>query len=191
VTTATRTHATSQPWQLSAEALALWEKLPPRPIPATWIATRPDRATVMARLSVPPFLAEDSQTRCNRKLSLLTVLDWLELQPGATWQQRWESTGAGVDGRLDWRLKLISDLQAAGDLGRRGERITRILGMGLIQLVGADILRPKLGWLMSTSSPLRIANEMARVGDPHGLAQLRAVRATSTVGDAKKTCVYA
>jgi len=56
--------------------------------------------------------------------------------------------------------------------------------MGLIQLVGADILRPKLGWLMSTSSPLRIANEMARVGDPHGLAQLRAVRATSTVGDA-------
>jgi integrase len=184
MTTATRTRAASQPWQLSAEALVLWKKFPPRPVPATWIGTRRDRATVVARLSVPPFLAQDSQTRCNRKLSLLTVLDWLELQPGATWQERWESTGAGVDGRLDWRLKLISDLKAAGDLGRRGERITRILGMGLIQLIGADILRPKLGWLMSTSSPLRIANEMARVRDPHGLAQLRAVRATSTVGDA-------
>jgi integrase len=184
VTTVVDTQAVSQPWQLSAEALALWKEFPPRPIPATWMATRRDRATVETRLSVPPFLAEDSQTRCNRKLSLLTVLDWLELQPGATWQQRWESTGAGDDGHPDWRLKLIGDLKAAGDLGRRGERIIRILGMGLIQLIGADILRPKLGWLMITSSPLRIANEMARVRDPHGFAQLRAVRAASTVGDA-------
>ncbi len=37
---------------------------------------------------------------------------------------------------------------------------------------------------MATSSPLRIANEMAKVRDRHGLAQLRAVRTSSTVGDA-------
>ena len=39
----------------------------------------------------------------------------------------------------------------------------------MAQLIGADVIRPGLGWLMATSSPLRIANEMGRVRDPAGL----------------------
>ena len=88
--------AGGRPWQLSAEALALWEKFPPRPVPASWPATRQPRGKVVARLQAPPFAAGTSQDRCNRKLALLKVLDWLELHPGRTWQERWDATRAGT-----------------------------------------------------------------------------------------------
>lgn len=173
-----------RPWQLSAEALALWQKFPPRIVPASWPATRQPRGKVVARLLAPPFAAETSQDRCNRKLALLKVLDWLELHPGRTWQERWDATRASVDGRPDWRRTLLGELAAAGNLGPRGERTFKILGLGLAQLIGADIIRPGLGWLMATSSPLRIANEMGRVRDPAGLARLREFRQAATVGEA-------
>ena len=123
----------SRPCGLSAEASALWAKYPPRRVARSWPATRQSRARVVARMLAPPFVADTSQDRCNRKLALLKVLDWLELHPGATWQERWNATGVGVDGRLDWRIKLIDDLKAVGNLGPRGERVTRILGLGLAQ----------------------------------------------------------
>ncbi|MFI9723832.1 tyrosine-type recombinase/integrase [Streptomyces sp. NPDC052396] len=128
-------------------------------------------------------MGHDSKTRCNRKLTLLKVLDWLEMQPGSTWQERWNASGAGIDGHVDWRIRLISDLKGVDNLGPRGERIFSILGMGLVQLIGGDVLRPDLGWLMATSSPLRIANEMERVRDGEAIAKLRALRTASTVGD--------
>jgi hypothetical protein len=93
MTAATEEKAAGRPWQLSAEALALWEKFPPRPVPASWPATRRPRGKVAARLLAPPFAAETSADRCNRKLALLKVLDWLELHPGRTWQERWDATG--------------------------------------------------------------------------------------------------
>jgi integrase len=112
------------------------------------------------------------------------VLDWLELYPGDSWQRRWEATGAGSDGRNDWRSKLLADLDAAGLAGKHRDHARNVLGMGMIQLIGADYVRPPVGWLMTTASPLRIANEMAKVRDPHGIAELRAVRMTTTLGDA-------
>jgi len=173
-----------RPWQLSAEALALWEKFPPRPVPASWPATRQPRGKVVARLLAPPFAAETSQDRCNRKLALLKVLDWLELHPGRSWQERWDATGAGLDGHRDWRRTLLGELAAAGNLRPRGEQLFKILGLGMAQLIGADVVRPGLGWLMATSSPLRIANEMGRVRDPVGLARLRDFLRAGTVGEA-------
>ena len=178
------TQPAARPWQLGPEALTLWEKFPPRPAATTWAATMRTRSAVVARLLAPPFLVQDAKTRSNRKVALLRVLDWLERHPGGTWQDRWEATGAGIDGRADWRSVLLADLRDAGDLGARTERITSILGMGLVQLIGDDILRPSPAWLLATASPVRIANEMARVRDPEGFARLGAVRASSTVGDA-------
>ena len=46
--------------QLSAEALAVMGRLPPRPVPATWKATAAGRFTVMRRMLAPPFLAENA-----------------------------------------------------------------------------------------------------------------------------------
>ena len=70
-----------------------------------------------------------------------------------------------------------------GTSGRGESRLFKILGLGMAQLIGADVIRPGLGWLMATSSPLRIANEMGRVRDPAGLARLREFREAGTVGE--------
>jgi integrase len=178
------TAVSGRPWQFSAEALALWQKFPPRMVPASWPATRQPRGKVVARLQAPPFAAGTSQDRCNRKLALLKVLDWLELHPGRTWQERWDATGVSLDGRRDWRRTLLGELAAAGKLGPRGEQVFKILGLGMAQLIGADVIRPGLGWLMATSSPLRIANEMGRARDPAGLARLRDFLRAGAVGEA-------
>jgi integrase len=183
VTATTITQGAARTWQLSNEAKALLETFPPRPVPASWPRSRQDRAAVEARLATVPFRAGDSHARCHRKLSLQAVLDWLELYPGQSWQQRWDATGAGRDGHRDWRIQLLADLDTAGLMDRRRDYVRKVLGMGMIQLIGGDYVRPSLGWLIATSSPLRIANEMAKVRDPHGIAELRAARTTNTVGD--------
>ena len=51
-----------RPWQFSAEALALGQKFPPRPVPASWPATRQPRGKVVARLLAPPFAAGTRRT---------------------------------------------------------------------------------------------------------------------------------
>jgi hypothetical protein len=88
--------------QISAEALAVMEKFPPRPVPASWDATAADRFTVMRRMLAPPFPAEEAKRRDWRKRAMLKILDWLGLHPGATWQERWDASGAGADGRAAW-----------------------------------------------------------------------------------------
>jgi hypothetical protein len=170
--------------QLSAEALAVMEKFPPRPVPPVWPATNADRAAVVRRMLAPPFLVDDAKARHWRKLTLLKVLDWLELHREATWQERWDAAGAGTDGRADWRDRMLADLESAGALGPRGGQFRHALGLGLLQLIGGDVLRPGLPWLLATVSPVRVAEEMARVRDPGGITALKALRKTSTVGNA-------
>ena len=88
--------------QLSAEALAVMRRFPPRPVPASWDATAADRFAVMRRMLAPPFPAGEATRRDFRKLAMLKILDWLELHPGTTWQERWDASGAGAgrEGRL-------------------------------------------------------------------------------------------
>jgi hypothetical protein len=153
VTATTIAQQPARTWQVSSEAKALLEKFPPRPVPANWPRTRQDRVAIETRLAKETFRTTDKHTRCHRRLSLQAVLDWLELYPGQSWQQRWDATGAGRDGNRDWRIQLIADLDAAGLMGQRRDYVRKVLGMGLIQLIGGDYVRPSLGWLMATSSP--------------------------------------
>jgi len=183
VTTTAASQQTPRTWQVSSEAQALLEKFPPRLVPGAWPRTRESRVVLEYRMAAAPFRGDDSQSRCHRNASLQAVLDWLELYPGQSWQQRWEATAVGHDGRRDWRLQMLADLAAAGLLDRHPGYVRKILGTGLIQLIGGDYLRPSLGWLMATTSPLRIANEMAKVRDPEGIAELRTARLAGTVGD--------
>ena len=118
--TAATTPAGAAARQLSAEALAVMERFPPRPVPASWDATAADRFTVVRRMLAPPFLAENVDARHPRKLTMLKILDWLELHPGTTWQERWNASGAGADGTADWRDQAVAELEAAGKLGPRG-----------------------------------------------------------------------
>jgi len=170
--------------QLSAEALAVTRRFPTRPVPAAWKATAAGRFTVMRRMLAPPFLAENVDARHPRKLTMLKILDWLELHPGTTWQERWDSSGAGTDGTADWRDQAVAELEAAGKLGPRGGELHHVLGTGMVQLIGGDVLRPGLPWLLATTSPSRVAEEMGRTRDPAGIAALKKLREGGTIGRA-------
>jgi len=182
VTTAVSARAVARPWQLSSEALAVMEKFPPRPVPPSWDATAADRSVVVRRMLGPPFAAGDAKSRHSRKLAMLKILDWLELHPGATWQERWDACGAGADGTADWRDRMLDGLESAGRLGPRGRQVRNLLGLGMVQLLGGDVIRPGLPWLLATVSPVRIAEEMGRTRDPAGITALKNLRETSTVG---------
>ena len=82
--TAATTSARAAARQPGAEALALTRRFPPRPVPESWPQTAADRFAVMRRMLAPPFLAENVDARHHRKLTMLKILDWLELHPGAT-----------------------------------------------------------------------------------------------------------
>jgi integrase len=166
--------------QLSAEALAVMKRFPPRPVPASWDATAADRFAVMRRMLAPPFPAGEATRRDFRKLAMLKILDWLELHPGTTWQERWDASGAGADGRADWRDQATAELGAAGTSLNGKARET--LGGGLVQLIGGDVLRPGLPWLLATDSPRGIAREMGRTRDPAGIAALRELPEGSIAG---------
>ena len=180
MTTATQ----APPRRLSAEALAVMERFPPRPVPASWAATATDRFTVMRRMLAPPFVPEGAGIRDWRKLSMLKILDWLELHPGATWQQRWDACGAETDGTADWRDQMLASLKAAGNYGTWAGELRRRLGTGLAQLIGGDVIRPGLPWLLTTTSPARVATEMGRVRDPAGITGLKALREAAGTGHA-------
>jgi integrase len=167
--------------QLSAEALVVLERFPPRPTPAWWDATAADRFTVARRLLAPPFRADNAKERHWRKLTLLKTLDWLGLHQGTTWQERWKAAGAETRAG-DWQDQMLSDLDDAGLLAARDMQLHHRLGAGLVQLICADVIRPGLPWLLATPSPKRVAAEMGRARDPAGIAALNALREASTKG---------
>jgi integrase len=168
--------------QLSAEALAVMGRFPPRAVPESWPETAADRFAVARRVLAPPFALADASARHWRKLGILKLLDWLELHPGATWQQRWDSSGAGAGHCGDWRDRVMADLDDAGRVGPLDARLHTRLGAGMVQLIGGDVIRPGLAWLLTTPAPVRLADEMGRVRDPAGIAALTALREASTTG---------
>jgi hypothetical protein len=115
---------------------------------------------------------------------MLKILDWLELHPGTTWQERWNSCGAGADGTADWRDQAVAEPKAAGRLGPRGSQVRNVLGTGMAQLIGGDVLRPALPWLLAATSPTRVAQETGRTRDPAGIAALRGLLDAGTAGNA-------
>jgi integrase len=159
--------------QLSPEAIAVIRKFPPRPAAESWEATEADRFTVMRRMLAAPFSAEDARARDFRKPAMLKILDWLGLHPGKTWQQRWEASGAGADGRADWREQMTAELGGAAPQGRA----IKWLGGALAQLIAGDVLRPGLPWLLTTDAPRQLHQEMGRARDPAGITALRELAA--------------
>lgn len=166
--------------QLSAEARAVMDRFPPRPVPASWDATAADRFAVARRLLAPPFLLDNVKSRYARKLTMLKILDWLELYPGTTWQQRWNASGAEAG---DWRDRAVADLEAADLAGPRSEKLRPRLGEGMAALLGGDVIRPGLPWLLTTGSPAGFGREMSRRRDPAGFAALQKLRETTAIGN--------
>lgn len=84
-----------------------------------WAVTDAERATVWARLTGPPLVERGARGRhpgaYGRGLGLL--LDWLQAQPGATWQDRWLASGVDTAGR-SWRRVPIAWLRERGHHAR-------------------------------------------------------------------------
>jgi integrase len=111
----------------------------------------------------------ESRIHANHRRGLPVLLDWLGEQPGRTWQQRWLASGADAAGE-QW---------AAGParwLRRRGlysaSRL-ELMTSSLLVLVGADVIRPSLAWLLTGGKKRKLARNMICSRDPGGFARLR------------------
>jgi len=152
----------------------LLSRFPPRVVAGSWPATEDGRSQVLSRLLAPPFALEHSGSQQSRRLGLLSVVNWLQTQPGDSWQDRWLASGAQDHG--DWR-----ELVASASAGRAGStevnprKLSPHLSPGLLVLICGDVIRPSIGWLLSSSAARRgLATEMARTRDPVVFAQLAA-----------------
>ena len=149
------------------QADALRRRFPPRPDLDAWPQTLLARAGVDGLLAAAPFTVAGQAGEQNRHRGIGIVLDWLQAQPGDTWQQRWQASGAGQDGRADWRAFPVRWRVAAGSPATAWDG--RVVTAGLLSLICADVIRPGIGWMLTTATPKRLAAEMARTRDPAGL----------------------
>ncbi len=126
-----------------------------------------------------PFALDNSSSQSYRKFGLIRVLDWLAAQPGRTWQDRWNASGAGIDGRADWRPPVAQWLRDTGRIAEGNLSAERQLSVGMMQLICADVVRPGMSWLLTTATPRNLSSEMARVRDPAGFSKLSSLGSTS------------
>ncbi len=174
--------ATERSW-LTAEAQALRVRFPPRTVPGRWKTTCQDRETVLARLLAPPFVLNNPQSRRSLRYALVRVLDWLEVQPGRTWQERWNASGADTGGRADpgWRRVPVAWLRETGRVSPQTTSIHGRVGAGFRLLICSDVVRPSLSWLLTTRKLMHLVSEMARARDPDGFAALHTACNSSVV----------
>ena len=104
-----------------------------------------------------------------RRRGLPVLLDWLEEQPGHTWQERWLSSGADAAGE-EWAQGPSQWLERLGQFS-----INRLALMtsSLLIMVGADVVRPSLSWLLTGGKKRKLARNMIRSRDPASFEQLR------------------
>jgi integrase len=144
-------------------------RFPARPVAESWPAAGQDRARVLALVASASAGLPESRIHANQRRGLPVLLDWLGEQPGRTWQQRWLASGADAAGER-W---------AAGParwLRRRGlysaSRL-ELMTSSLLVLVGADVIRPSLAWLLTGGKKRKLARNMICSRDPGGFARLR------------------
>jgi hypothetical protein len=156
-------------------SVTLLRRFPPRPVPGGWALTSQPKPQVLQTLLAPPFPTGRRNLDQERRRGLTRMLDWLEAQPGETWQDRWISSGADAAGNPAWRGLLAGWMAAAGRGPRDPDHVWLLAGRAVMLLVCADVIRPSLGWLLAPATPAGLAAEMARVRDAAGFAALAAI----------------
>jgi hypothetical protein len=111
-------------------------------------------------------------TRTSHKLGLRLLLDWLEDQPGQTWQDRWLASGAHT-GDGSWRQVTALWLRGHGHQSKhRQEALTRAVTVA----ISADLIRPSLSWLVTAAFRRgSLAGAFAQSRDADGFARLQAL----------------
>jgi integrase len=101
---------------------------------------------------------------------LTRLLDWLEQQPGQTWQDRWLASGAESSGRT-WTDLVTAALPGMASRSAAAIRCELLTGMRL--MLTGQVLRPGYPWLLSYR-PTVLLEEARALIDPAGFARLRA-----------------
>jgi hypothetical protein len=163
----------------------LWQRFPPRASAPTWPATEQAREALLARLLATPFIVEQERgARARRRLGLVRLLGWLAEYPGDTWQQRWLISGADAMGNADWWHPLLAWARPRSP--RAGVSTSSNLRVCALLLIGGDVIRPSLEWVLSPRAPQNLVTVMARARDPQGFAELAALCAASPAGRTMK-----
>jgi hypothetical protein len=146
----------------------------PRPRQTHWPATVLEREQVGALLTDASLAPEGSGSHHpgRDKFGLGLLLDWLEGQPGRSWQERWLASGADADGSC-WRQIPTAWLHEHGHHPRwRHDAFFR----GVLLAIAADLIRPSLSWLVTAAFRSgSLVNVLARHRDVEGFARLRAL----------------
>ena len=163
--------------QAGPELSALLQRFPPRPIEGTWTATSQSREALVQRLLAPPFVVDSTSNQAGREAGLIKVLRWLENQSGETWQQRWLASGADTVGNTAWRHLASRELSGREGAARAPKSEFIQLGRGILPLLGGDVIRPSLAWLITPGGIPHLITEMARSRDPGAFVKLGALLA--------------
>ena len=90
-------------------------KYPPRPAARTWPEATLGRAEVLELVARPSSGLKRSAFELLCRRGLPRLFDWLEEQPGESFQERWAASGAEVAGG-DWGAEPAAFLEAQGRL---------------------------------------------------------------------------
>ncbi len=142
-----------RPAQAGPELSALLDRFPPRILEPTWAATEQSRDALLARLLAPPFVVDSPSNQAGRRAGLVKVLRWLQDQPGRTWQQRWQASGADAAGNVAWRHLACQGLRGRHWVGDAPQAEFIELGRGMLALLGGDVIRPSIAWLSTPVLP--------------------------------------
>jgi integrase len=149
----------------------VWE---PRACAEGWWQTRQSREDLAGRLLSLFTDPGAGLTRDKtRRRGLAKLLDWLQRQPGDTWQERWLASGADAAGS-GW-----TGLPLQGRVPVRRHHRDELLA-GLVLLVAGQVIRPGYRWLLSQRMTVMLAE--ARVAfDPgaFGGLEIQAAHATA------------
>ena len=157
--------ATTSP--ATATAPGRLPRFPARPVALAWPASQGDRSQVLALVGAAPFALPGSRVSRRRGLGLL--LGWLEDQPGQSWQQRWLASGADCAGG-EWATVPAQWLERNHHYS---PSILELMTSSLLVVVGADVVRPSLHWLLTGGRQRKVARNMVRFRDPAGFEELR------------------
>jgi integrase len=143
-------------------------RYPPRQVAESWPATGQDRGQVLQLVDRASAGLPESRIDANHRRGLPVLLDWLGEQPGQAWQQRWLASGADAAGER-WAEGPARWLR---DRGAYSPPRLELMTSSLLVLVGADIVRPSLAWLLTGGKKRKLARNMICSRDPEGFARL-------------------
>jgi integrase len=137
---------------------------------AGWPATGLAREQVFQDLTGGVFALGSLGGQKRRRHGVTALLDWLGAQPGDTWQDRWQASGADAAGAA-WRQVPASWLRARGRYSQ--DRADGLCAAFTIAIC-ADLVRPSTTWFVAAvPRGGALVRGMAQARDVEGFARLR------------------